>query len=204
MRRRSGPTLAASMSHGKVCRPAKFREITGARTTPKHDPDHVLAAALEHAKCKTGLGYHMWAEFIRDFPKARDQYKGAELEGYDARRRGIYRSLKHRDGKYMASFASYLTDDCEAGMRSYAKRRRYDPNARRPRCTNPVLRQGAGSCVIYGRGSGAGCPRRRGSRCWNRHMWCCGSRWFRPGTLLSSGSARMWWRGWRAPYASGR
>ena len=152
MRRRSGPTLAASMPHGKVCCPARFREITGARTTPKHDPDHVLAAALEHARCKTGLGYHMWAEFIRDFPKARDQYKGAELERYDARRRGIYYSLKHRDGKYMASFALYLTDDCEAGMRSYAKRRKYDPNARRPRCTSPVLRQAASSCVIYGRG----------------------------------------------------
>ncbi|MBI1658677.1 MAG: transposase [Thaumarchaeota archaeon] len=50
------------------------------------------------------------------------------------------------------SFASYMADDCEAKVRAYARRRRRDPNARRPRCTNPVLRQGAGSCVIYGRG----------------------------------------------------
>ena len=126
--------------------------MTGARRAPKHDPDHTLASALEYAKHKTGLGYRLWTEFTRDFPRVRDDYGGDELKRYDTRRREIYAMLKHRDGRYMAAFASYMSDDCEVAVRTYRKRRAHDPNARRPRCENPVLRQGAGSCVIYGRG----------------------------------------------------
>ena len=59
--------MAVSMPHGKVYRPAKFRELTGMRRAPKYDPDNTLVSALEYAKHKTGLGYHMWGEFIRDF-----------------------------------------------------------------------------------------------------------------------------------------
>ena len=152
MRRRRGSMAAVSMPHGKLHNPAKFRVLTGARRAPKYDPDHILESALEYARHKTGLGYHMWEEFVRDFPRVRDDYRGDELKRYDARRRDIYGRLKHRDSKYMAAFASYMSDACETAVRAYHKRRVYDPNARRPRCTNPVLRQGAGSCVIYGRG----------------------------------------------------
>ena len=152
MRRRRGPTAAASMPHGKIYNPAKFCEVTGARRAPRHGPDHILASALECARHKTGLGYRLWGEFIRDFPGVRGSYGGEELGQYDARRRQIYDLLKHRDGRYMAAFASYMSDACETAIRAYHKRRAHDPNARRPRCTNPVLRQGAGSCVIYGRG----------------------------------------------------
>ena len=144
--------MAASMPHCKIHHPARFLEITGARRAPRHDPDRILAAALEYAKHNTGLGYRLWVEFIRDFPRVRDSYKGGGLERYDARRREIYERVKHRDGKYMAAFASYMNDGCETAIRAYHKRRAYDPNARRPRCTNPALRQGATSCVIYGRG----------------------------------------------------
>ena len=140
------------MPHGKIHHPARYREITGARRPPGYDPDSALAAALDHAGNKTGLGYRLWAEFIRDFPRVRDDYHGDELEQYDARRRQIYERLKHRDGKYMAAFAGYMNDECEAKMRAYYKRRAHNPNARRPRCENSVLREGAGSCIVYGRG----------------------------------------------------
>ena len=152
MKRRCGPTASVSMPHGKIHHPGKYCEITGARRAPKHDPDPTLASALEYARHKTGLGYHLWGEFIRDFPRVRDDYKGNELERYDARRRQIYHMLKHRGSKYMAAFANYMNDACETATRAYHKRRAYDPNARRPKCTNSVLRQGAGSCVVYGRG----------------------------------------------------
>ncbi|MCE2508516.1 MAG: hypothetical protein J4G04_04340, partial [Nitrosopumilaceae archaeon] len=118
----------------------------------RHDPDHILAAALEYARHRTGLGYRLWTEFIRDFPRVRDGYKGGELKLYDMRRREIYERLKHRDHRYMANFASYMNDGCETAIRAYRKRRAYDPNARRPKCTNPALRRGATSCVIYGKG----------------------------------------------------
>ena len=143
--------MAVSMPHGKVYRPAKFRELTGMRRAPKYDPDHTLVSALEYARHKTGLGYHMWGEFIRDFPKVREDYTGDDQKRYDARQREIYKRLKHRDDKYMAQFATYMSGTCETAVRAYRKRRAYNPNARRPSCTNPVLRQGAGSCVIYGR-----------------------------------------------------
>ena len=81
----------------------------------------------------------------------RDDYAGDELARYDARRREIYHMLKHRDGKYMAQFAAYMRDGCETAMRAYHKMRASKPNTRRPRCTNPVLRQGAGACTIFGR-----------------------------------------------------
>ena len=144
--------MAVSMPHGKIYNPAKFCEITGARRAPKHDPDPTLASALDYARHKTNLGYRLWAEFVRDFPKARDDYTGEQLGQYDARRRMIRERLKHRDGRYMAQFANYMGDMCETAVRTYHKRRAYDPNARRPRCRNPVLRQGAGSCVVYGDG----------------------------------------------------
>ena len=143
--------MTVSMPHCKVHRPAKFRELTGVRRAPRHDPDHILVSALQYVKHKTGLGYKMWAEFIRDFPKVRDEYSGVELEQYDARSREIYKHLKHRDDKYMAAFANYMNGSCETTMRAYHKRCVDDPNARRPRCTSPVLRQGANTCVIYGR-----------------------------------------------------
>ena len=152
MKRRRGQTMAVSMPHGKVHNPAKYCETTGARRAPRHDPDPTLASALEYARHKTNLGYRLWAEFIRDFPKVRDDYMGDEMKQYDARRRQIREQLKHRDGKYMAAFAGYMSDMCEAAVRTYHKRRAHDPNARRPRCGNAVLRQGAGSCVVYGDG----------------------------------------------------
>ena len=144
--------MAVSMPHGKIHNPAKYCEITGARRAPRYDPDPALAAALEYAWHKTNLGYRLYAEFIRDFPGVRDDYKGELLEQYDARRREIYERLKHRDGRYMAAFANYMADMCETDMRAYRKRRAHYPNARRPKCDNSVLRQWAGSCVIYGRG----------------------------------------------------
>ena len=52
----------------------------------------------------------------------------------------------------MAQFAAYLADGCEVMARAYVKRRAADANAARPKCSNPALRRGAGSCVIYGRG----------------------------------------------------
>ena len=61
--------MAASMLHGKIYNPAKYCEITGARSAPKHDPDHVLESALEHIRHKTGLGYRLFEEFTRDFPE---------------------------------------------------------------------------------------------------------------------------------------
>ena len=105
--------MAVSMPHGKVYRPAKFRELTGMRRAPKYDPDHTLVSALEYARHKTGLGYNMWGEFIRDFPKVREDYTGDDLKLYDTRHREIYRRLKHRNGKYMAQFAVYNRDSCE-------------------------------------------------------------------------------------------
>ena len=144
--------MAVSMPHGKIYNPAKYVMLTGRRRAPKHDPDHTLAAAFEYAKTKTGLGYRLWAEFIRDFPRVRDDYTGDELAQYDTRHREIYRMLKHRDCKYMAHFAQYMSDMCEVAMRSYYKRRASNPNERRPKCTHPVLRLGSHSCVVYGRG----------------------------------------------------
>ena len=152
MGRRRGQTMAVSMPHGKIYNPVKYCEITGARRAPKHDPDPTLASALEYARHKTNLGYRLWTEFIRDFPQVRDDYTGEQLEQYDTRRRMIRERLKHRDGRYMAQFANYMGDMCETAVRTYHKRRAYDPNARRPRCRNSVLRQGAGSCVVYGDG----------------------------------------------------
>ena len=122
MKRRRGPVAAASMPHCKIHHPAKFLEITGARRAPRHDPDHILAAALEYARHRTGLGYRLWTEFIRDFPRVRDGYKGGELKLYDMRRREIYERLKHRDHRYMANFASYMNDGCETAIRAYRKR----------------------------------------------------------------------------------
>ena len=139
------------MPHGKICHPAKFRELTGSRRPPKYDPDPILAYALQHARHKTGLGYRLWSEFVRDFPKVRDAYSGDELKEYDAGVKNIYRLLKHRDNKYMAQFATYMKDECEAKMRAYYKKRAHNPNERRPKCTNPILRQSSGSCTIYGR-----------------------------------------------------
>ncbi len=140
------------MPHGKVYNPAKFRELTGSRRPPKYDPDDILASALQYAVHKTGLGYHLWSEFIRDFPKVREAYSGGELKEYDAEVKKIYRLLKHRDNKYMAQFALTMKDECEAKVRAYCIRRAQDSNARRPKCTNPILRQNAGSCRIYGQG----------------------------------------------------
>ena len=140
------------MPHGKIYPPAKFRELTGSRRPPKYDPDPILAYALQHARHKTGLGYRLWSEFVRDFPKVRDAYSGDELKKYDDGVKNIYRHLKHRDGKYMAQFAAYMKDDCEAKIRAYYKKRAHNPNERRPRCANPTLRQGATVCTIYGQG----------------------------------------------------
>lgn len=72
------------MPHGKVYNPAKFRELTGSCRPPKYDPDDILASALQYAVHKTGLGHHLWSEFIRDFPKVREAYSGGELKEYDA------------------------------------------------------------------------------------------------------------------------
>ena len=120
------------MPHGKIYHPAKFRELTGSRRPPKYDPDPILAYALQHARHKTGLGYRLWSEFVRDFPKVRDAYSGDELKKYDDGVKNIYRHLKHRDGKYMAQFAAYMKDDCEAKIRAYYKKRAHNPNERRP------------------------------------------------------------------------
>ena len=81
----------------------------------------------------------------------RDAYSGDELKEYDAGVKNIYRLLKHRDNKYMAQFAAYMKDECEAKMRAYCIKRAHNPNERRPKCTNPTLRQSSGSCTIYGR-----------------------------------------------------
>ena len=64
----------------------------------------------------------------------------------------IYAMLKHHRGRYMAQFAKYMVDGCEVMARAYVKRRTTDANAARPRCSNPALRQGSSSCVVYGRG----------------------------------------------------
>ena len=152
MKRRCGDTVAVAMPHGKIYHPAKFCELTGSRRPPKYDPDDILESALQYAGHKTGLGYRLWSELIRDFPKVREAYSEDELEEYDVRAKNIYRLLKHRDNKYMAQFALTMKDECEAKMRAYYKRRAQDPNARRPKCTSPVLRQNAGSCRIYGQG----------------------------------------------------
>ena len=140
------------MPHGKMYHPVSFRELIGSRRPPRHDPDHTLASALQHARHKTGLGYRLWSEFVRKFPKIRDAYGGVELEEYDAGVKHIYRLLKHRDGKYMAQFASYMKDECEAKVRAYCIKRAHNPNERRPKCTNPTLRQGATVCAIHGQG----------------------------------------------------
>ena len=154
MKRTSDQTVSATMSHGKVYSPPKFREITGVRekAVPAYDPDDALTGALEHAIHKTNLGIKMWLALIRDYPKVRDSYSGTDLAEYDGRVRRIYAMLKHRNGKYMAQFAKYLADGCEVMARAYVKRRAADANAARPKCSNPALRQGAASCVIYGRG----------------------------------------------------
>ena len=75
------------MHHGKVYSPPKFREITGVRkqAVPPHDPDGALAGALEHAVHKINLGIRMWLDLIRDYPKVREDYSGAELAEYDGR-----------------------------------------------------------------------------------------------------------------------
>ena len=132
MRRRHRQTMAVSMPHGKVYRPAKFRELTGMRRAPKYDPDHTLVSALEYARHKTGLGYRIWGEFIRDFPKVREDYTGDDQKRYDARQHEIYKRLKHRDDKYMAQFATYMSDTCETAVRAYRKRRAYNPQRAAP------------------------------------------------------------------------
>ena len=96
MQRKREQTMAVSMTHGKMYNPAKFRELTGSRRPPKYDPDPILASALQYAKHKTGLGYRLWFEFIRDFPKVRDAYSGDDLKEYDIEAKKIYRLLKHR------------------------------------------------------------------------------------------------------------
>ena len=60
--------------------------------------------------------------------------------------------LKHHQGRYMAQFAGYMADGCGVMARAYVKRRTTDANAARPRCSHPALRQGTGSCAVYGRG----------------------------------------------------
>ena len=142
------------MHHGKVYSPSKFREITGVRekAVPPHDRDDTLAGALESAVHKTNLGVRMWLELIRDYPGVRGDYSGARLAEYDGRVRGIYAMLKHHQGRYMAQFALYLLEHCETLARAYVGRRATNANAARPRCSNPALRQGAGSCTVYGRG----------------------------------------------------
>ena len=154
MKHTSGLTVSASMHHGKVHSPPKFRGITGVRKriVPPRDRGDTLAGALESALHKTNLGIRMWLELIRDYPKVRGDYSGTELAEYDGRVRQIYAMLKHRHDRYMAQFAKYLVDSCEVMARAYVRRRAFDANARRPRCSNPALRQGAGSCVVYGRG----------------------------------------------------
>ena len=134
--------------------PPKFREITGIRkkAVPAHDPDDALAGALESAVHKTNLGIKMWLDLIRDYPKTRDSYSGTKLAEYDNRVRMIYAMLKHHRGKYMTQCAKYMVDGCEVMARTYVKRRATDANAARPKCSNPALRLGADSCVIYGRG----------------------------------------------------
>ena len=82
----------------------------------------------------------------------RDAYSGVQLKEYDIGAKKIYRLLKHRDNKYMAQFVLTMKDECEAKVRAYHKNRAHNPNERRPRCTNPILRQNAGSCRIYGQG----------------------------------------------------
>lgn len=149
MKRRRGQTMAVSMTHSMVLG-RRFVEVTGARRPPKHDVDPVLVSALRYAKNKTGLGYRFWLEFTRDFPKVRDEYSGEELQRYDTRVKEIYRLLKHRDNKYMSQFALNMRDGCEVDVRAYRKKRAHNHNERRPRCTNPTLRQNAGSCTIYG------------------------------------------------------
>ena len=150
----SDRTVSTSMHHSKVHNPPKFREITGvrAKAVPPHDHDDALAGALESAVHKTNLGVRMWLGLIRDYPKVRGDYSGAELAEYDGRRREIYAMLKHRQGRYMAQFALYLLKHCETLARTYVKRRAADANAARPRCSNPALMQGAGSCVLVARG----------------------------------------------------
>ena len=152
MKHTSGRTISTSMHHGKVHNPSKFREITGARrkAAPAYEPDAALAGALESAVHKTNLGTRMWLDLIRDYPRVRSDYSGAVLAEYDGRVRQIYTMLKHRQGGYMAQFALYLLEHCETLARTYVKRRAAD--AARPRCSNPALRQGAGSCVVYGKG----------------------------------------------------
>ncbi len=154
MKRTSGLTVSVSMHHGKVYSPPKFREITGVRkqAVPPHDPDGALAGALEHAVHKINLGIRMWLNLIRDYPKVREDHSGAELAEYDGRVRMVYAMLKHHRGRYMAQFAKYMADGCEVMARAYVKRRTTDANATRPRCSNPALRQGSSSCVVYGRG----------------------------------------------------
>ncbi len=152
MARRRGQTVATSMPHCKAYSPARYCEITGARRAPRHHQDPKLSSALEYAKHKTNLGYRLFVEFTRDFPMVRDAYGGEDLKRYDSRRRMIREQLRHRGGKYMAQFAGYMCDMCETAVRAYRKRRAYNPNARRPKCENPVLRQGADACVIYGDG----------------------------------------------------
>ena len=154
MKRTSGLTVSVSMHHGKVYSPPKFREITGVRkqAVPPHDPDGALAGALEHAVHKINLGIRMWLDLIRDYPKVREDYSGAKLAEYDGRVRMIYAMLKHHRGRYMAQFAKYMVDGCEVMARAYVKRRTTDANAARPRCSNPALRHGSSSCVVYGKG----------------------------------------------------
>ena len=120
-----GQMVSASMHHGKVHNPSKFREITGVRekAVPPHDSDDALAGALESAIHKTNLGVRMWLDLIRDYPKVRGDYSGAKLAEYDRRVRQIYAMLKHHQGRYMAQFAKYLADSCEVMARAYVKRR---------------------------------------------------------------------------------
>ncbi len=92
----------------------------------------------------------MWLNLIRDYPKVREDYSGAELAEYEGRVRRIYAMLRHHRGRYMARFAGYLSDGCGVMARAYVRRRTADANAARPGCSNPALRQGAGPCVVNG------------------------------------------------------
>ena len=154
LKRTSGRMVSVSMYHGKVYGPPKFREITGIRkkAVPTHDPDDALAGALESAVHKTNLGIKMWLDLIRDYPKVRKDYSGAELTKYDERVRMIYTMLKHHQGRYVTKFAKSMVDSCEVMARAYVKRRATNANAARPKCSNPVLCQVSSSCVVYGRG----------------------------------------------------
>ena len=93
LKRTSGRTVSASMHRGRVCRPHKFREITGIRekAVPPHGRDDTLTGAVH----RTDLGIRMWLDLIRDHPKMRDIYPGMGLAECDGRVRGICTMLKH-------------------------------------------------------------------------------------------------------------